>query len=180
MKKFGDMTPSELDKMLLDYVLKDRDSFYSDKELAEMKSVANSVMKELFFNQDPKQIEKENEEFLNMLRDEQARRKLQQAVKDKPQQHISDPIVIGEEPDSIHLQKPTDSEKVTRYDAGGGPYCLEKKKIEWKSEIGSKFEEGYIIKSQVKPPYPVMTREEVRKFAQYILNVTTETNYRGV
>lgn len=171
MKKFGDMTPSELDKLLLDYVLKDKDSFYSDKELAEMKSVANSLLKEIFPDQDPKEIERSTEEFLGMLNEEVARKKLQADAKSRR-------VILGGEADPMHLQKPTDSEKVTRYDAAG-PYCLEKKKIEWKSELGSKFEEGYIIKSQVKPPYPVMTREEVRKFAQYILNVTTETTSRG-
>lgn len=60
------------------------------------------------------------------------------------------------------------------------PYILAKEAVEWTSSLGTKTEEGYVIKSCVKAPYPLMSREQVREFAQYILNVTTETTYRGV
>ena len=172
MKDFNKMSTSQLDKLLLDYALEGKDSFYSDKELAEMKSVANSLLRELFPNEDPNEIERSNEEFLDMLNEEQARRKLEKEAAAKREQTIGGygvlnettprRVIIGGETDPLHL-KPNMPEF---------PYKVIKKAVEWRSEFGVKEETGYLIQSSHKSPVPLMTREQARAFANYILEVT--------
>jgi len=158
VKDFNKMSTSQLDKLLLDYVLEGRDSFYSDKELAEMKTVANAILKELFPKEDPEEIERSNEEFLGMLNEEVARKKLEQEAKARR-------VVI----DSGNPLKLSTSLSHT-----GNPFpmIIKKESIEWKSEFGTKFEDGWVIKSVSKSAIPVMTLEQVRAFANYILEVT--------
>lgn len=86
------MPTSQLDKLLLNYVLEGNDSFYSDKQLAEMKVVYDKVLKDLFPEEDPKEIERSNGEFLNMMSEEQARRKLEADAKARR-------VIIGGETD---------------------------------------------------------------------------------
>jgi len=169
------MPTSQLDKLLLDYVLEGNDSFYSDKQLAEMKVVYDKVLKDLFPEEDPKEIERSNGEFLNMMSEEQARRKLEADAKARR-------VVIGGETDPMHLTNPDDPFKVTSdlVKVHLLPFALKKKRVEWKSEFGSRFEDGFSIELQDKTPNPVMTREEAIAFAKHILAVTRQDTYRGV
>lgn len=180
MKDFNKMSTSQLDKLLLDYVLEGKDSFYSDKELAEMKSVANSLLKELLPNEDPKEIERSNGEFLDMLNEEQARRKLEKEAAAKREQTIGGYGVLNEAtPRRVIVDENFDKNNI--YPGPFElPYILKKKQIEWKSEFGSKFEEGYTLTLQAKTPNPVMTREQVRELAKYFLAATNENVQRNV
>lgn len=154
MKKFGDMTPSELDKLLVNYVLAGKDSFYSDKELAEMKSVANSLLKEIFPGQDPKEIERSNEEFLGMLNEEVARKKLQADVKARR-------VIIGGETDPLHLHrdKSVFSSPTVRTPVGG---------LAIRETV-----EGFLISNPNKSiELPPVSLKGLREFCKFVLEAT--------
>lgn len=157
------MPTSQLDKLLLNYVLEGNDSFYSDKQLAEMKVVYDKVLKDLFPEEDPKEIERSNGEFLNMMGEEQARRKLEADAKARR-------VVIGGETDPMHLRP--QPEGTHQYLPG---VSLTEHEIVWQSELGTRTEQAYSIKFEGK-----ISKKDLRGFANFILEKTKETTYRGV
>ena len=138
------MPTSQLDKLLLDYVLEGNDSFYSDKQLAEMKVVYDKVLKDLFPEEGPKEIERSNGEFLNMMSEEQARRKLEADAKARR-------VVVE---NKAHIPK-----SPTRFHVGG---------LAIQETL-----EGYRISNPSRSvELPPISLKELRAFAKYVLEAT--------
>lgn len=138
------MPTSQLDKLLLDYVLEGNDSFYSDKQLAEMKVVYDKVLKDLFPEEDPKEIERSNGEFLNMMSEEQARRKLEADAKARR-------VVVE---NKAHIPK-----SPVRFHVGNLAI--------------QETAEGYCISNHSRSvELPPISLKQLREFAKYVLEAT--------
>lgn len=154
-------------------------SFFSDKDLAEAQQITNELLKMML----PAELHKEAEATIQDavvdikadFKEALARKKLEEESKARR-------VVIGGETDPMHLTNPDDPFKVTSdlVKVHLLPFALKKKRVEWKSEFGSRFEDGFSIELQDKTPNPVMTREEAIAFAKHILAVTRQDTYRGV